>query len=317
VKRPGIISAAGQLLNTCAGADFGGDGVTFEAIEKAISGSTGRPFAVERHTTLGGGCINEALRLEGCGQAYLVKLNRAERLDMFEAEALGLATIAATGAIRVPQPVASGLHGARAFLALEYIEFGRSGGAGAHLGQQLAALHRHSADAFGWERDNTIGATPQPNAWSGDWVDFLRERRLGHQLQLAAHNGAGKTLLDSGARLLDSLPGFFTGYAPAPSLLHGDLWGGNWGVDVSGEPVLFDPAVYYGDREADLAMTELFGGFDDRFYHSYRDRWDIDPGYATRKVLYNLYHVLNHFNLFGGGYAAQAEGMISRLLAEV
>jgi fructosamine-3-kinase len=291
--------------------------VDFEAIEKAISGTTGRPFDVERRARLGGGCINDALRLEGKGQTYFVKLNRAERLDMFAAEARGLAAIAATGAVRVPEAIATGLAGARAFLVLEYIHFGRDGGAGARLGEQLAALHRHSADAFGWERDNTIGATPQPNAWSDDWMVFLRERRLRYQLQRAADNGAGKRLLDGGARLMDSLPAFFRTHTPMPSLLHGDLWGGNWGVDTAGEPVLFDPAVYYGDREADLAMTELFGGFDDRFYHSYRDRWDIDPGYATRKVLYNLYHVLNHFNLFGGGYAAQADGMIERLLAEV
>jgi fructosamine-3-kinase len=119
-----------------------------------------------------------------------------------------------------------------------------------------------------------------------------------------------------GDRLLADLPRFFD-EMPQPSLLHGDLWGGNWASDSDGNPVLFDPAVYYGDREADLAMTELFGGFDDRFYQSYRQTWTIDPGYSTRKVLYKLYHILNHFNLFGGGYVRQAQGMVDSLIAEL
>jgi fructosamine-3-kinase len=178
-------------------------------------------------------------------------------------------------------------------------------------------MHRHTADRFGWSRDNTIGSTPQINHTDEAWTTFFRERRLRFQLDLAASRGAPAALIDRGARLLEGLPGFFSVYQPAASLLHGDLWGGNWGCDGDGQPVLFDPAVYFGDRETDLAMTELFGGFDDRFYQSYRQSWAIDPGYSTRKVLYNLYHVLNHFNLFGGGYARQAQGMIDTLIAEL
>ena len=185
------------------------------------------------------------------------------------------------------------------------------------LGEQLVAMHRQTSDAFGWERDNTIGATPQINTRCDDWVTFYGEHRLGFQLNLAATNGAEHTLIDRGQRLVESLSGFFSAYSPPPSLLHGDLWGGNWAADSQGRPVLYDPAVYYGDREADIAMTELFGGFDDRFYQSYRGCWDIDPGYASRKVLYNLYHVLNHFNLFGGGYARQAADMVERLLSHL
>ena len=178
-------------------------------------------------------------------------------------------------------------------------------------------MHRVCARAFGWDRDNTIGSTPQVNTADADWVSFLREQRLRYQLDLARANGADAGLLDGGERLLDALPRFFDSYYPHPSLLHGDLWGGNWSADAEGQPVIFDPAVYYGDREADLAMTELFGGFDDRFYHSYRQAWPLDAGYNSRKVLYNLYHVLNHYNLFGGGYARQAQGMIETLLAEL
>ena len=130
-------------------------------------------------------------------------------------------------------------------------------------------------------------------------------------------NGYGDDVAELGQRLSARLPDLFDGYTPEASLLHGDLWGGNWGVDVSGEPVLFDPAVYYGDREADLAMTELFGGFSREFYAAYRQAWPLDAGYSTRKKLYNLYHVLNHFNLFGGGYLSQAQGMIDALSSEI
>ena len=158
---------------------------------------------------------------------------------------------------------------------------------------------------------------PQNNHQTQDWIAFQREHRIGFQLQLAGKNSAPATLLDRGQRLLQELPALFTDYQPQASLLHGDLWGGNWGCSEDGVPVLFDPAVYYGDREADLAMTELFGGFDDRFYQSYRQVWTVDPGYKTRKVLYNLYHILNHYNLFGGGYARQALGMVDALISEI
>ena len=288
----------------------------FAGIAAGIAATTGEPFEVTRAQSIGGGCINEALRLEGNGQSYFVKLNRADRLAMFEAEAAGLETIVDAGALRAPRPIALGVAGHQSWLALEYIEFGRASAITSdHLGEQLAALHRVSAEAFGWQRDNTIGATEQVNTWTVDWLEFLREHRLGFQLRLAGERGAPPALLERGRRLLECLPAFFAGHQPAPSLLHGDLWGGNWAPDTSGAPVVFDPAVYYGDREADLAMTELFGGFNDRFYHSYRLAWPWDSGYATRKVLYNLYHILNHYNLFGGGYANQARDMIEQLLA--
>ena len=291
--------------------DFGG-------IEAAVSEATGRPFRVQESRAVGGGCINEALCLEGEDRRVFLKLNSAERLPMFEQEAAGLAEIEGSGAIAVPSPIAWGVSDGRSWLALAHIELGRpTPDTPKLLGVQLAAMHRHQAAAFGWERDNTIGATEQRNAWTSDWVAFYGEQRLGFQLSLAATNGADTTLVDRGQRLIELLSGFFGSYSPQPSLLHGDLWGGNWAADSQGRPVLYDPAVYYGDREADIAMTELFGGFDDRFYQSYRGCWDIDPGYASRKVLYNLYHVLNHFNLFGGGYARQAGDMIERLLSHL
>lgn len=282
----------------------------------SIGVATGQPFEISERRPVGGGDINQAEHLTGRdGRHFFVKLNRAERRAMFAAEAEGLTELANSGALRVPRPICTGLDGRRAFLVLEFLDLDGHGDP-AELGRRLAALHQTRAPAHGWHRDNTIGATPQPNAWQADWLAFLREQRLGYQFQLAEVKGAPRRLLQQGERLLTSLPLFFQGYSPKPSLLHGDLWGGNYGYS-DGQPVLFDPAVYFGDREADLAMTELFGGFPPGFYAAYREAWPLDPGYATRKTLYNLYHVLNHFNLFGGGYAGQAERMVARLLSEI
>jgi len=234
---------------------------------------------------------------------------------MFEAEADGLRELAASQRIRVPLPVCSGADARSSWLVLEDLSLERRGDE-VPLARQLADLHRCTRPQFGWWRDNTIGATPQCNQDTPDWPSFWRDRRLGPQLAWARAHHAPRSLLESGERLQAALPAFFAGHTPVASLLHGDLWGGNYGY-VGGEPVLFDPAVYFGDRECDIAMTELFGGFTPRFHAAYREAWPLDPGYAERKILYNLYHVLNHFNLFGGGYAGQAEAMIRQLLASL
>ncbi len=251
-------------------------------------------------------------------QRWFVKVNDAARLEMFEAEAEGLAELAAAGAIRVPRPLCSGVHEGRAYLVMEYVPMGGrgSGAAWEEAGRALAALHRHTANAFGWHRDNTIGSTPQPNGWMEEWVDFWRERRLGFQLELAARNGYGGRLQQLGERLLEQFPALMD-HAPAPSLIHGDLWGGNLSFDDADRPVIYDPATYFGDREAEIAMTELFGGFGGAFYDAYEEAWPLDAGYRVRKTLYNLYHILNHANMFGGGYLGQAQRMMERLLAEL
>jgi len=288
------------------------------AISAHIAAATGAPFQPRSPRNLGGGCINAAYVLEDGRRRFFVKTNEADRLGMFEVEARGLDALARAEAIRLPHPVCFGAADGHAYLVLEYIELGSGKGQTAQrLGEQLAALHHATAPRFGWDIDNIIGATPQPNAWMDDWIDFWRERRLGFQLRLAAGRGLRGGVQTKGERLMEALPHFFAGRRPQPSLLHGDLWGGNWGADGAGNPVIFDPAVYYGDRETDLAMTELFGGFSSGFYAAYRAHWPLDAGYATRRTLYNLYHILNHFNLFGGGYAGQAERMIDELLAAV
>jgi fructosamine-3-kinase len=285
-------------------------------IAERIAEASGEPFEPLPPRTIGGGCVNAAVRLSDGRRSYFVKTNAASRLEMFEAEEAGLQALADSGAIRVPRPVASGIAGSRAWLAMEYIESsGGKRGAAAAAGRQLATLHRCLGPGFGWYRDNTVGSTHQPNGERDDWQTFWREQRLGFQLELGARNGYGGALQRQGERLLVRLPALLE-HTPAPSLLHGDLWSGNLSYDAEGDPVIFDPAVYYGDREADLAMTELFGGFGADFYSAYREAWPLDPAYRVRKILYNLYHILNHMNMFGGGYQGQARGMIDRLLAE-
>jgi fructosamine-3-kinase len=180
------------------------------------------------------------------------------------------------------------------------------------MGTALAAMHRVTSDrGFGWHQPNTIGATPQPNPWTPTWLEFYREYRLRHQFRLAGRRGGR---FPRQHELLMALPDLLAGHAPAPSLVHGDLWSGNAAVTQSGDPVILDPATYFGDREVDIAMTELFGRFPETFYATYRAAYPLDPGYGGRKILYNLYHILNHFTLFGGSYAAQANRMIDQLL---
>lgn len=287
-------------------------------IASQIASTTGEHFQVEQKHSVGGGCINSAYQIGGAGQQYFVKLNSADKLEMFVAEAEGLQEMASANAIHVPQPVCYGTAGGQAYLVMEALQLGGSkAGSMARFGQQLAAMHRCSKPQFGWQRDNTIGSTHQPNQWNSDWIDFWREQRLGFQLQLASRHGASRSLLNKGEQLQGRLEDCFAGYQPQASLLHGDLWSGNYAILDNGEPVIFDPAVYYGDREADIAMTELFGGFGQEFYQAYDEAWPLDEGYRLRKTFYNLYHILNHFNLFGGGYASQAESMLDRLLAEL
>jgi fructosamine-3-kinase len=281
-----------------------------------IGAAAGLEVSADSVRPVTGGCINSAWRL-ACADGHLfVKTNTSSALEMFEAEHDGLEELLAADALRVPRPLATGVTGGCAWIAMEWIETGRSRhGTARDLGLGLARQHRCLAEKFGWARDNTIGSTPQVNGWFSEWVEFYSQRRIRYQLDLAARNSFPGRLLEAGERLLQCVGDFFSDYRPEPSLLHGDLWGGNWAADAEGRPFLFDPAVYYGDREADLAMTELFGGFDAEFYAAYRDAWPLDAGYRTRRDLYNLYHVLNHLNLFGTGYLGQSEALLGRLIA--
>jgi len=287
-------------------------------IATQIAEATGEDFQINNRRSVGGGCINQGYAVIGNTGTYFVKLNTASQVQMFEAEALGLKQMLETQAIRVPKPIGWGTVTDFAYIILEWLELGGNNTQSwEQMGRQLAAMHRWNpttqggrAKGFGWDINNTIGSTPQINTWTSDWAEFFAQYRIGYQFQLARRRGGHFPQQD---RLLSVIPQLLN-HQPQPSLVHGDLWGGNAAVTKSGEPVIFDPATYIGDRELDIAMTELFGGFPSAFYRGYNEVSPLDEGYKQRKTLYNLYHILNHFNLFGGGYASQANQMIQQIL---
>ena len=249
-----------------------------------------------------GGCIHRCYRALKDGRPVFLKTNTADHADAFAAEADGLRALRTAGCT-APEPLAHGVSGSEAYLLMEFLELQPRGDFAA-MGGMLAAMHRSTGASFGWSRDNHIGSTPQINTPCESWAQFWRERRMAPQLALAKSKGFAVDL----GRVCDLLDG----HEPPPSLVHGDLWSGNAGFLRGGAPAIFDPAVYYGDREVDLAMTELFGGFPAEFYSAYGA---MPAGYETRKHLYNLYHLLNHLNLFGAGYLGQVQSTL-RLLAD-
>jgi len=261
----------------------------------------------------------EAWSLDIGDRRHFVKIASGDSADMIVCEADGLRALAKTRTVRVPAVAASGSSGPWAFLVTEWLDM--AGPADARLGAALAQLHRAPTphgprgERYGWHRDNWIGATPQANAWSDDWTTFFRDRRLAPQLALAKANGFGDELGADGERLLVAVPALLRGHAPVASLVHGDLWGGNAATLRDGEGAAFDPAAYVGDREVDVAMSELFAGFDAGFRAAYEARWPLDAGYPLRRHLYNCYHLLNHVNLFGGGHVARARRTMAALVA--
>ncbi len=281
-------------------------------IAKEISQVTGKTFQIDDRRSVGGGCINQGYAVSGRGQTYFVKLNQANAVEMFAAEALGLKQMLDTKTIRVPKPLCWGITGNSSYIAMEWLQFGNANSQSWQaMGCQLAAMHRvKGALQFGWDRNNTIGSTPQINTWTDNWADFFAEHRIGYQLKLAKARGGS---FPDYSKVVEAVREQLNNRTPEPSLVHGDLWSGNAACTVDGEPVILDPATYWGDREVDLAMTELFGGFPAAFYRGYNQIWQLDDGYQQRKTIYNLYHILNHFNLFGGGYGSQASRSIQNL----
>lgn len=291
--------------------------IDWGTIDAAITTATGQAFTSTRRTRLGGGSINTAYRVSDPRRRFFLKLNRADALAMFQAEAAGLAELNQAVGLRVPAVLAHGTTVGHAFLVLEYIDLQPLAPAAmTRLGEALADMHGIVAARHGWHRDNTIGASAQPNARHPQWLEFYRENRLATMLDaLAAEH---PDLARDGDALLAVLDELLAGHRPEPSLVHGDLWGGNVGMDEAGTPVLYDPAVYYGDRETDLAMAELFGGFSPLFFEAYWGAWPMSAGYRhVRRPLYQLYHLLNHARLFGGHYVAESRRVMQGLLANV
>ncbi|MDX1676763.1 fructosamine kinase family protein [Arsukibacterium sp.] len=282
----------------------------WQAIADNISSELDIDFKVEDKIQLTGGDINLAFKISGNGRDFFVKLNQREQLEQFETEALGLRTLRQHHCIRVPDVVCYGQTIDKAFLVLEYLPLIKETNTGwQQLGQQLALLHRqHEQAMFGFDWDNTLGRTPQPNKWQSNWSSFFSEQRLGWQLQLLLEQGFGFGNIDY---LVEQCRQRLAHHQPAPSLLHGDLWRGNVGF-LANSPVIFDPACYYGDQEADVAFSGLFGRFPDAFYSYYQQFNKLPDGYEQRKDLYNLYHVLNHAYLFRGSFLVQAQEMIKQ-----
>ena len=295
------------------------------ALEAFVEQQLGSPVRARR--PVGGGCIHSAWRLElADGRRVFAKTNRAEALPLLAAELEGLRALArwAPLALRLPEPLALGVAASQAVLLLSWLELANGPGACASgwtaLGAALAALHRASAQGhgsgYGFESDNFIGSAPQANGWLPCWAAFFAERRLGPQLAMAVAAGApfrgGEALLERANQLLRS-------HGCQPALVHGDLWSGNAGL-LAGNPgqcatgAMFDPATYWADREVDLAMARLFGGFPQAFFTGYQAEWPLPADWPERLALYNLYHLLNHANLFGGGYRQQAQAVIDGLL---
>lgn len=285
----------------------------WQEIAKEITKATGTPFEITDTRSVSGGCINQGYQLKGNDNTYFVKLNQASLVEMFQAEALGLKQMYATNTITVPKPICWGVTGNNSYIVLEWLNLGRGNNSSwLEMGRQLAQMHSSgTANKFGWNMNNTIGSTPQINDWMDNWADFFAEKRIGYQLKLAKRKGGSFPDTD---KVVAAVRDKLADRQPEASIVHGDLWSGNADITADGKPIIFDPATYYGDREVDIAMTEVFGGFPGSFYQGYNQQWQLDSGYQKRKTIYNLYHILNHFNLFGAGYGSQAQRMIQQIV---
>jgi protein-ribulosamine 3-kinase len=275
--------------------------------ERGISGT------IQNMSPVGGGCIGDAQKIDHSAGSYFVKIMPVGQREVLEAEADGLRALGEPGVIAVPRVLGTGsLEDGRGFLVLEWIQQrpGSRVDQGV-FGRQLAQLHRSTNQNYGWNRDNFIGSNPQINTPENSWVQFFARHRLGYQYALGKKNGQiGGDFAHRLQGFIQNLGDFLTEPQEGPSLVHGDLWGGNWIAGEEGQGVIIDPAVYYGHREVDLAMTEMFGGFSSAFYKGYQEEWPLSPGYEERKQLYNLYHYLNHLNIFGASYRGACLGIL-------
>lgn len=295
----------------------------WQVFSQHLSEHLNRLMQISTATPVSGGDIHRTYRLSTTEGDLFLKLNGTSSLALFETEAHSLQALSNSNTLVCPKVIGYGTFQNHAWLLMTHLDLVH-GGDDDQRGRDLALMHQQVNDQskpFGWFEDNFIGHTRQTNRWHFDWVDFYGQQRLLPQLELAQINGANRALYDLGVDLIDQLPYWFQSYTPVASLLHGDLWGGNSAFAKSEKgrvrAVVFDPASYYGDRETDIAMTVLFGGYSADFYRGYHAAFPLDSGYKSRQPLYNLYHLLNHFNLFGGHYQHQSFNTISQLLSQV
>ncbi|MFS1412627.1 hypothetical protein BCU70_16550 [Vibrio sp. 10N.286.49.C2] len=286
----------------------------WQAISDQLSDTLMFKFNIREHVKMEGGDINQCYMVSDGEQRYFVKTNHKDFLPKFELEAENLHSLRETNSVQLPEVVLTGKTKECAFIVLNYIPVKPLDVAenSYRFGTQLAKLHKWGEQAeFGFDHDNYIGEIVQPNQWHKKWSRFFSEQRIGWQLQLLKEKKISFTHIGNFVDLVNEQ---LAGHNPKPSLLHGDLWNGNVANTAFG-PLCFDPASYWGDRECDLAMTELFGGFRPEFYQGYESILAIEPMYEYRKNIYNLYHVLNHCNLFGGQHLEEAEKLITTIQA--
>ncbi|MBM14592.1 MAG: fructosamine kinase family protein [Nitrospina sp.] len=273
---------------------------------------------IESSFSVQGGSINQTQVLVlSNGVQVFMKQNSNPPTDFFLAEAKGLRLLnQAKKGPRIPKPIAIQSGPRPTFLLMEYIKsFSEDKNFAERFAQSLSELHRVSQESFGLDHNNFIGSTPQQNQMEKDGLVFFRDHRIDFQRKLARENGLLPISTDKKIdSLCDNLASFLNVTGESPALVHGDLWSGNYFSDSKGKPCMFDPAAYYGLRETDLAMTELFGRLPQRFYDAYQESFPMNPGYQERKDLYNLYHLLNHLNLFGSSYLSSVQQVINRYI---
>jgi fructosamine-3-kinase len=286
-----------------------------DLFQKILDRSIADPVNIQSVSSISGGCIHNAQKITTDKGSYFIKLNRALDLNMFKTEFSGLKLLAEANEINVPEPIGYGTEGAHAYLLTDFIDSSlRSSNFWVDFGQSLANLHKnHQNDRYGLSYDNYIGRLNQYNDFHDDWLSFFIEQRLEIQLKLAFENGfINKTYLKRFSGLYKKLPELIP--AEPPSLLHGDLWSGNFMTGENGQPVIIDPAVYYGNREIELSFTQMFGGFDPLFYRTYQEVYPLSQGFENRVEIYNLYPYLVHVNMFGTSYLGGVDGVIRKYL---
>ena len=291
--------------------------ILWQQVQQLITNTTNKPFIVKKQWPISGGDVNQAFGISDGENCYFVKLNQQSAYDMFVQEAKGLAALAECKALVVPKVIGYGSAQSMSYLVLEHLYFAKRCNeivfAKALANLHLKSANSHVSQTFGFEEDNFIGRTLQINTWHDNWGAFFTQCRLKSQLDILRKQGKNAKWMDDLERNFAKVSDILTAHKPQASLLHGDLWQGNYDTLADGRSTLFDPAVYYGDSEADLAMMTLFGRPSDEFFDTYQQIKPIPSGFELRRTIYNLYHILNHANLFGDSYLYQAESMVGEV----